>query len=70
MTKELAEINEALVNWFQSQDITPLTAMHAMCIQVGLLLALQASSKQHLDKGVDIVGETIEVYANQAWRKK
>ena len=65
---EMREIADALANWFQSQEVSPLEAIRVMAMQIGLLLSIYAETEQHLDKGVDIMDEIIRQYAKLGWR--
>ena len=67
--EELKQMTMALLNWFESQDISTTTAGIVMANLIAMDLVFSAKSKKDLEEGFTIFGEMVEAQMSMNWKR-
>jgi hypothetical protein len=67
--KDLKQMTMALMNWFESQDISTTTAGIVMANLIAMDLVVSAKSKKDLEEGYTIFGEMLGAQISMNWQR-
>lgn len=68
--KECDNIAQALIGWFESQDIEPAQGLTGMAYLIGIMSADMAATKEEVIQGCELAAQVTQIVALRAFSKR